>query len=333
MSTKTKYKKVSKEPKKYDERLRGDLLPLLEYALEQHKLYGTPLPPWFKGWEGNHLIPQSIQGILEDGTVKTNDYNGINVTMLGLLASLRGHTSPRFATWKMVTNHLNGKVRKGAKSYPVFFYKFIHKHVETGEKLTDKEAETLPKELVKTTSFIKYHSVFNEADIEGVDLSELKTITVKSWDIQNPEIKPNEKAQAIFDNMPNRPTVNMSDGDRNFYSPSEDTVVLVKPEYYKSNNEYWSTVFHELGHSTAHATRLNLPEKTGHQFGNAKYAFEELRAEFTATMLCNRIGIEDTQENSVAYLLGWIQSLKNDPKMFYKAFKKATEAVEYIDPS
>lgn len=332
MGTQTKYKKSKTPRKSADDVITESIIATLEKHIKDFETKGIPLPQWTKSWEGNNQIPQSIQDILKDGTVKTKDYRGTNVILLSILSGLFGHSSPYFITFNKA-KALGGRIKKGAKSYPVVYTEPVKFNRETDERLTKEQAETLPTELIKTIWFTRYYRVFNIEDTEGLELN----LTVKTN--EGTSLNPNQKAQAIFDNMPNRPTVNMSDGDRNYYSPSTDTIVSVKPEYYLNEdgtinwNEYWSTNFHELGHSTAHPSRLNLKNNVGHKFGNEKYAYEELRAEFTASILCNRVGIENTQENSVAYLLSWIQALKNDTKLFRTASRDAFKAVEYIDPS
>tara|TARA_R100001244_G_C5153226_1_gene129995 strand:- start:54 stop:1061 length:1008 start_codon:yes stop_codon:yes gene_type:complete len=335
MVTKKKYKKSKTPRKSADDVVTESIITALEKHVQDYETKGIPIPQWTKAWEGNNQTPQSVQDILKDGTVKTKDYRGTNVILLSILSGLFGHSSPYFITFNR-TKALNGRIKKGAKSYPVVYTEPVKFNRETNERLTKEQAELLPLKLIKTIWFTRYYRVFNIEDTEDLNIPTHSTEPnelIKKLKIEN------DLAKSIFDKMPNRPTVNMSDGDRNYYSPSTDTIVLVKPEYYLNEdgttnwNEYWSTNFHELGHSTAHSSRLNLKNNVGHKFGNEKYAYEELRAEFTASILCNRVGIENTQENSVAYLLSWIQALKNDTKLFRTASRDAFKAVEYIDPS
>lgn len=101
-------------------------------------------------------------------------------------------------------------------------------------------------------------------------------------------------------------------------------------EQYKSINEYYSTTFHELTHSTGHQTRLNRLTRTG--FGSSDYSKEELVAEIGSASLMNYMGIEtpDTFKNSTAYIQNWIQVLKNDTKFIVSAAGKAEKAVNMI---
>ena len=65
-------------------------------------------------------------------------------------------------------------------------------------------------------------------------------------------------------------------------------------------------------------------------FGGENYGFEELVAELTSAYLCASSGIDNTLENSSAYIQNWLEVLKNDKTMLLKASGKATAAAEYI---
>lgn len=120
-------------------------------------------------------------------------------------------------------------------------------------------------------------------------------------------------------------------GDRAFYAPMLDTVNVPKMEQFNGQAEYYSTVFHELGHSTGHPTRENRFVETM-VFGNEPYAKEELIAEFTAAILCNytEVGNDASVKNSAAYIQNWSRAIKNDPKMFTVASYAADKAARRI---
>lgn len=120
-------------------------------------------------------------------------------------------------------------------------------------------------------------------------------------------------------------------GDKAYYSPMLDRIVLPKIEQFKSQSEYYSTFFHEAGHSTGHPSRLNR-FKVADRPSKAKYAAEELVAECTAMYLNNWCELENdkTFKNSVAYQQSWAKALKNDPRAFINAFGKADKSVKMI---
>ena len=92
-----------------------------------------------------------------------------------------------------------------------------------------------------------------------------------------------------------------------------------------------ATKLHEYAHSTGHESRLNRPGIMAvAAFGSEDYSFEEMVAELTSAYLCARNGIDNTLENSSAYIQNWLKALKDDKTMLMKASGKAMAAVEYI---
>ena len=123
---------------------------------------------------------------------------------------------------------------------------------------------------------------------------------------------------------------NLEDGDRAFYRPSTDSITLPKKGQFKDAEEYYSTLYHEMTHSTGHEKRLNRDLKNF--FGDEGYSKEELVAEIGSSILCNLLGIEtgSTFKNTVAYIQSWIRALKNDKRMIVSASSRAEKAVAYI---
>jgi antirestriction protein ArdC len=101
---------------------------------------------------------------------------------------------------------------------------------------------------------------------------------------------------------------------------------------FSSAEEYYSTLFHELTHSTGHPTRLNRSSLTDFErFGDQNYSREELVAEMGAAFLAGSCGIENrTINNSAAYLANWLGALKNDSRMVLVAASQAQKAADLI---
>ena len=112
------------------------------------------------------------------------------------------------------------------------------------------------------------------------------------------------------------------------YSKGLDRVRMPNKERFDSNGEYYCTLFHELTHSTAHDTRVG--RDMGKSFGDDDYSNEELIAEIGACFICSSVGIEQTFDNSAAYIKGWLKKLKDDKKLIVKAASQAKKAAEYI---
>ena len=97
-------------------------------------------------------------------------------------------------------------------------------------------------------------------------------------------------------------------------------------------DEFYSTLFHELSHSTGHESRLNRHGmETGvAPFGSETYSREELVAEFANAFLCTESGITNTIPNSSAYIGGWAKAIKRDKKLVVSAASLGQKAADYI---
>lgn len=111
-----------------------------------------------------------------------------------------------------------------------------------------------------------------------------------------------------------------------------EQVVVPHIGRFESANEFYSTLFHELTHSTA---RIKGNERKCH----AEYALnrdaraqEEIVAELGAASLCAYFGMTATADaNSAAYLDGWSKGIDGDKaNAFIKAISYASKAIEYI---
>jgi antirestriction protein ArdC len=111
-----------------------------------------------------------------------------------------------------------------------------------------------------------------------------------------------------------------------------DTVNMPKPKLFDGPEEYYSTLFHELTHSTGHARRLNRQTLTDLcPFGSTNYSKEELVAEMGAAFLCGVSGIENlTVDNSAAYVASWLRVLRNDKHLVILAAAQAQRAADFI---
>jgi antirestriction protein ArdC len=207
---------------------------------------------------------------------------------------------------------LGGKVRRGEKGSPVIFWKIYEK--------ADPKAEDGKKRL----PILRYYTVFNAEQCEGITVPSLEDPTWTEHD-------PLEAAEAVIRAMPNRPAIEIG-GTRACYSPSRDRVRVPDLFRYEKAEEYYSTYFHELAHSTGHKSRLNREGIVDHHFfGDSVYSREELVAEMTAAFLGGHTGIVNvTIENSAAYLQSWIRTLRGDKKLAITAGAQAQKAADFI---
>ena len=255
--------------------------------------------PWRKPWNTETGKPRSIHG---------HYYQGINLFLL----ACSNYSSPIWLTYDQAAKH-GGHVKKGEKSTLVTFWKRIEKQV-------DGETETFP--------ILRYYSVFNLDQCENVSVPE-KLISKEQTTFTHDSI---QAAELVINYMPNKPVCQSIKQDSAYYKPSEDIVNVPDKSHFPILEEYYSTYFHELAHSTGHVSRLNRGEIMDHNFfASHAYSKEELTAEMTACYLNTTCGIETkTEENSIAYLQSWISRLKNDSKFIITAASKAQKAADYI---
>src|ERR1700689_3173804 len=117
---------------------------------------------------------------------------------------------------------------------------------------------------------------------------------------------------------------------RAYYRPSTDSVHMPARSRFVDAPHYYSTLFHELIHSTGHESRLN--RTFGDRFGDELYSKEELVAEMGAAFLCAIAGIanEHTDRNTTAYIQNWISKLEADNRLVIHAAANAQRAVDSI---
>ena len=221
----------------------------------------------------------------------------------------------------------NGNIRKGAKADIVVFFKKYEKKTSDSDTANEGEGE----ESKRTAFVLRYYHVFHIADTEGIE-SKLEQREL------NNEVQPIDKAEQIINGYITRPDApkfrNTEFSNNAFYRPSTDEVQVPMMAQYKDTEEYYSTAFHELTHSTGAEKRLNrkAENKTLARFGSMEYSREELVAEIGAAMLCNTAGLngEKAFKNSVAYIKGWLEHLKNDNRAIVWASTRAEKAAKYI---
>jgi antirestriction protein ArdC len=237
-------------------------------------------------------------------------YRGINAMILGF----SDYASPIWMTFEQARK-LGGHVRKGEKGTPVMLWK------STKSKRTDAETGEERAGFYGTT-----FTVFNYEQTEGVVLPAALRAVPESTQT------PVEAAEALVASYPSPPAIETI-GNQACYVPSLDAVRMPARGAFKSVAGYYSTLFHELAHSTGHASRLAREGVTDPvRFGSHTYSREELIAEMGAAFMCAQTGIENdrTIENSAAYLQNWLGVLRGDRKLLVQAASAAQKAVDHI---
>ena len=258
--------------------------------------------PWSKEWGG------VINGAYSRTTKKP--YSLINQMLLG--------EEGEYLTFNEIKK-LGGNVKKGAKAREVVFYK---PYLIAEEKTNEVTGEVEKTE--KLIPLLKSYYVFHINDTTGIEPLSFK----------KNDFNPIEEAEKISSNYLSRENIklNLLVQNNAYYSPRNDEITLPIKEQFKSSEAYYSTLFHEMTHSTGHESRLNRFENKISFFGSEDYSKEELVAELGSSLAMAYLGIETkrTFNNSVAYLQSWIRALKNDVNLIFTASAKAEKAFNYI---
>jgi antirestriction protein ArdC len=176
----------------------------------------------------------------------------------------------------------------------------------------------------KWVPVVRYYRVFNLAQCEGIKDPDIPPASY-------PGLQPIDAAEKFIGEYPDSPKI-VQKGDKAYYVPSEDTIYVPKLNRYKIREEYYSTLYHELVHSTGHEKRLGRKTLTELcPFGSTNYSREELVAEMGAAILCGEAGIENgTIDNSASYIAGWLKRLQDDRGLVVLAAAQAQKAVDLI---
>ena len=207
-----------------------------------------------------------------------------------------------------------GHIKKGEKASIVVFWKWIEQEdEETGE--------------TKEVPFLRYYNVFHIDQCEGISAKHTSETAFPDG------ASTVETAQEIIYDYLGREGVKIThtEGDRACYKPSTDEIVLPLRKQFVSTAEYYGTVFHELAHSTGHASRLNRLTSAAF-FDTEEYSKEELVAEISSCALVNHCGMESTSSfrNNTAYIQNWLSVLRGDKRFIVSAAGKAEKAVNLI---
>lgn len=261
--------------------------------------------PWVKPWKGgNESVAMNA--------ISKKPYSFLNQMLLGF--------EGQYLTFNQA-KQLGGNIKKGSKSRPVVFW--TTGYTTKGE---DEEGNSVSVYHEYARPILKYYNVFEVGDVDGIDIKRIETKFIPN------DISPIEKAECVIAEYSERTNLKI---ERKYssgacYRPGDDKVIIPILGQFDMPEEFYSTAFHELVHSTGSKTRLN--RDMGQRFGSDKYGREELIAEIGAAFCLSRLGM-DTQkcfDNSVAYLKSWMEAIKADPKAIVIASGKAEKAVNLI---
>lgn len=267
--------------------------------------------PWQRPWtpaQGRDIPYNHITG---------QDYRGSN----NLYLWMQHRDDPRWMTYKQAQS-VDAQVRKwekGTRLIKLITHTERVKLDENGKVMKDKNGEPL-KEVVKLKQpFVKGFTVFNAEQIEGLPRLERLPLPDMQWNEHNTAERILIASGAEIEHRP---------GNKAFYSPMRDRIVLPDKAQFTDAGSYYATALHELGHWTGHPGRLDR-DLSGN-FGSESYAKEELRAEISSMMVNRQLGIPHDPSRHAAYVESWVKVLESDPLEILHASRDAQKIQDYV---
>ena len=289
-------------------RAKQKLIDLYVKCLSEDKI------PWEKMWTTKPPV-NAITG---------KNYKGINNLVLSYIVSERGYKDNRWCTFNQMKKK-NWKFKSDAKGQGVY--------VEYWGKYNIKDK--------KTYSISQYQKIIKDNPELKDDFRTInKSTTVFNGDLIDgiPKQLDNEKdhdpiktSEFINNIITNLGVTYIESGDRAYYNPTYDKVVIPLSETFKNEYSYQATQVHELSHSTGHPSRLN--RNLSNHFGTQGYAKEELRAEISSSFLMQELSLEYDDNhirNHKAYIQSWMELIEDKPSELFKAISDADKIVDYL---
>ena len=274
--------------------------------------------PWQKPWgPGERVLPQRRYGPLLLGRQQPASRRRGQQE--------RGYGDVRWGTYRQIQAR-DGQVRKGEQGTRILSFQDHRKiavNDERGRPKRDNEGKRVYRHERLPTPFVRQYTVFNAEQADGLPARPAPTA--------EPLWKVHQQAERVLEDrgVPVRHVA----GDRAFYNLNRDEIVLPERGQFPSANHYYQTALHELGHSTGHPERMNretLTQGISEGFGSPAYAKEELRAEISAMMTGERVGVGHDPSRGAAYVEGWIAALEEDPREIRRAAADSQKISDFV---
>jgi antirestriction protein ArdC len=295
---------------RYDRRARNgadrtnlydDITNKIIAELEQGRL------PWVQPWGA---LPNTAPLGLPKNASTGRTYSGINILILWGAVIQHGFPSQSWLTFRQALS-LGGNVMKGERGTTVVYAdRFTPEDEKRRARETGDDAQSIP--------FLKRFTVFNAAQCEGLP-DDIATIAPPPPPgLIEPRVEALIRATGIDFRI---------GGDRAFYAPSQDFVMVPPPQAYFEPINWHRTALHEIGHASGHRTRLNR-DLSG-SFGSKKYAFEEMVAEQISAFSCAALGIVPTVRHA-DYIGSWLEVMREDSRAIVRAASQASKGADWI---
>ncbi len=263
-------------------------------------------PPWRQPWTGARAatsFPLRHTG---------ESYKGVNILILWATAHDNGYTSARWMTFRQA-KELGGMVRKGERAAKSIFYGSTEKDDDTAEPGEDGK---------RRIHFAKVNNVFNADQIDGLP----EDYYVRPEPPRDLGTEADPKLDAWFASTGAR--IETSPEARAYYRPSSDHIHMPPIATFYEASRFYGVLAHELTHWTGATKRLDRIKRFADR---TAYAFEELVAELGACFLGMQLGIEPEFDQSATYIEGWLEAMKGDKDVIFRAAAEAQKAVDFVN--
>ncbi|RKE04447.1 zincin-like metallopeptidase domain-containing protein [Marinifilum flexuosum] len=269
---------------------------------------------WEKPWKAGLVFSES--GIVLSGFRNVSGRLYKNSTNI-LTMERNAGKSPYFITMAALKEK-GGKLIDKSKVISVLSYIPMFKDKE--DKTPRKPDWMLPK----------LHRAVNIDYCEGIKKPVFKQVFFKDNEF-------NQYVENFLKELVKRkrvPKIHTDQADRCYYTHSalnfnNESIHMVNIKQFKKVAEYYSTLFHEITHSTMNPKRLGRG-KLGIS-ATLDYPNEELVAEMGAMIICTELGLKYNRQNGITYLKGWLSRAKGDvDKNLVEAYGYACDAADYL---
>lgn len=259
--------------------------------------------PWF---DNVGLCPKNLDGI---------PYRGLNKLFLSMRDGAR--EIPVYMTFLRAKQEgLN--ILNGEKSLPVQYANKIAFNKTTKKSIPITDWDEMPpseKERYDVIFMMKHYNVFN------VDQTNIKEVKPELYQQLKERVKLEQRELeetsspllSLVENQSWYTPIELDEINRAYYSPGSDEIHLPKREFFKSDDLFYSTMLHEMSHSTGHESRLD--REILNEFGTPLYGREELVAELSSAIVGQTYNVSKyILSSSAQYLKSWLSSIGKDPE-------------------
>lgn len=238
-----------------------------------------------------------------------------------------------WGTYQMIQAN-GGHIRRGEKSQAKVF-KWVSKHLPHNCSGTCNHSEVMlgnRRVLARNGSPITVwnivvYALFNSAQAEWSDPTIFDT---------RADVLHNKLAQEVVDKYLEREHIclferGLAPSENPHYNRNDDTIHLPPRNAFEHPDVFYSTLFHELAHSTNNKKLGRLDRSHLTYSNHADRGVEEMTAEMCASFISQDLGLDiSTRDNSQQYVKSWAAAVDNDPEMVFTASSYAFTAMDFI---